>query len=93
MWGHPAPSQLQYIYSGQRQMESSLTLSLWLKPSGPQIQAPAHVPASCPALVKAEPGPNQVAMTQTHSSQSDQQRAEKCADMGNIPLDTSEAKE
>ncbi len=32
-------------------------------------------------------------MTQTHSSLSAQQQAEKCADMGNIPLDTSEAKE
>lgn len=52
-------------------MESSLTPSLWIQPSGPQIRAPAHVAgcptaqlsASCPELVKAEPGLNQGAMT------------------------------
>lgn len=40
---HPAPCQLQCIYGGQRLMESSLTPSLWIQTSGPQIQAPAHV--------------------------------------------------
>lgn len=53
----------------------------------------AQLSASCLALVKAESGPNRGAVTQTHSSLSAQQQAEKCADMGNIPLDVTEAKE
>lgn len=99
MQKHPAPCQLQSIYGGQSSMESSLTLSLWIQPSGPEIRAQvagcptAQLSASCPAPVKAEPAPNQSAMTQTHSSLSAQQQAGKCADMGNIPLDMSGARD
>lgn len=42
---------------------------------------------------RTRPAPVQGAATQTHNSLSAQQQAEKCADMGNIPLDTTEAKE
>lgn len=79
------------MYGGQGPMESSLTS---LKPSGNQIWATIFISACCCLeLVKAEPGLNQGAISQNHSSQSSEQQAEKCADIGNIPLDTTEAKE
>lgn len=59
MQKHPAPCQLQSIYGGQSSMESSLTLSLWIQPSGPEIRAQVadcpttQLSASCPAPVKS----------------------------------------
>lgn len=75
------------MYGGQGLMESSSTS---LKPSGHQIWATVYIPACCLELVKVEPGPKEGAISQTHSSQSAEQQAEKCAD---IPLDITEAKE
>lgn len=51
------------------------------------------MPAEFPAWLKTELDLTWEAVTQTHSSASTQQQAEKCADMRNIHLDISETKE
>lgn len=93
MQEQPEPCQLQCTYGGQRPVGFNWACLKSRTPAQVAGCSTAKLWASCPALVKAEPGSNQGAMTQTHNSVSAQQKKEKCADMGNIPLDTSEAKE
>ncbi|KAK9538059.1 hypothetical protein VZT92_005619 [Zoarces viviparus] len=80
------------------------SVPLWSQPSGPQIRSPRSrswpprphsclLPASAPVRAGQGATGTRVPWPKPTARRLLSSRQEKCVDMGNIPLDTSEAKE